>query len=76
MFDIIFWNDDHRKTQFVTLTTGCRTLEAAKEARTLSGDLAVYAGTFDVVKNTDWLWDWEKEHQDCYPRRMIRQYGK
>lgn len=35
------------------------TLEAARDARKLSGDLVFKDG--EIVDDLSWLWDWEKE---------------
>ena len=51
---------------------GLDSLEKAKEARRVSGDLVVLWGTTKVVNSQDWLWDWEKTNPDCYSQKAIR----
>lgn len=42
------------------------TLDDAKNARECSGELVVHAGTYNVVLDPSWLWDWEKNNHDSY----------
>lgn len=48
------------------------TLEEARKARCVSGDLVFDTRTRSVVESDEWLWDWEKAKDDCYARRCIR----
>ena len=50
---------------------GLTSLESAREARKVSGDLVVDLRTGLVVDNEDWLWDWEKNDPTCYARRAM-----
>jgi hypothetical protein len=47
-------------------------LEHAKNAREVSGDLVVFHKTNRVVPSEDWLFDWEKEERTCYALKAIR----
>jgi hypothetical protein len=47
-------------------------LEEAKAARTVSGDLVVNRRTGKVVNDAAWLWDWEKAKPDCYAQKAMR----
>jgi hypothetical protein len=72
MFDI-----HHRRHFFSTTDRGVMaerlpTLEAAKNARFVSGDLVVYSGTNDIVPSEEWLWDWEKKSEHCYAKNAIK----
>jgi hypothetical protein len=49
------------------------TLEEAKNFRAVSGDLVVHRDTHKVVKDSAWLWDWERADPQCYAQRAIRQ---
>lgn len=51
---------------------GLDTLEKARNARFVSGDLVVYWGTTQVVNSKEWLFDWEKLDPDCYAQKAIR----
>lgn len=70
MFDVIFWNEsDH--DNYVITAKNLPHLFAAKDARRLSGDLVVRAGTQEVVGNTAWLWGWELADPTCYAHRQV-----
>ena len=51
---------------------GLDTLEKAKAARVVSGDLVVHWSSGRVVTDPAWLWDWEKADPNCYAQRAIR----
>jgi hypothetical protein len=60
MFDVVFWNDlQHSNRTYVARRV--TSLSGARDARQVSGDLVVYAGSDDVVQSEDWLWGWERE---------------
>jgi hypothetical protein len=56
-------------------TYGLDTLERAKAARVVSGDLVVSWKTGEIIKSEEWLFDWEKEDPNCYAQRAIA-FGK
>lgn len=64
------------KKDYVVVATGLRALEAAKEARIVSGDLVVYEYNHEVVGSYAWLWDWERADEMCYAQRAIREANK
>ena len=45
-------------------------LVQAKEHRAVSGDLVINS-VGDVVQNTFWLWNWEKDDPQSYARRSL-----
>lgn len=47
-------------------------LEEAKAARQVAGDLVVHRRTGKVVNDTAWLWDWEKSNPNCYAQKAMR----
>jgi dipeptidase len=71
MFDVIFMRDNY-PYDYVVTAGAVPTLEAARDARSLSGDLVVRAGTREVIADPTWLWDWEKAQPHCYAARKIR----
>lgn len=48
------------------------TMEAAREARQVAGDL-VFNPDHTISQSDEWLWDWEKANPNCYARRAQRQ---
>jgi len=60
MYDIQIRRHFNSVEDRIVLKTGLRNLDEAREARVLSGDLVVHAGTNNIVKSDEWLWDWEK----------------
>lgn len=46
-------------------------LKLAREAREVSGDLVVFHGTSEIVRNDEWLWDWEKNNPESYAWQAI-----
>lgn len=53
------------------LTSGLGSLEQAKNARGVSGDLVVCSETQTVVVSDEWLWDFEKKETKCYAKHVI-----
>jgi hypothetical protein len=47
-------------------------LEEARAARQVSGDLVVHRRTGKVVDDPTWLFDWEKTDPNCYAQKAIR----
>lgn len=73
LYEIHFRRDADTKEDFVNVgPLGLDSLEKAKEARKVSGDLVVYYWTKEVVKDPSWLWDWEKNDPNCYAQRAIK----
>jgi hypothetical protein len=68
LYDIIFQND-YRGHYSVVATVD--TLAKARNARTVSGDIVVYHKTTQVVRDKEWLWDWEKDDPHCYAVRRM-----
>lgn len=50
----------------------CSTLAEARDKRVVSGDLVVYADTHQIVRSTEWLWDWELSNPNCYAQMAIK----
>lgn len=48
------------------------TLEDAKNARKVSGDLVVFKGTTNIVPDEGWLWDWEREDPQTYANKAVQ----
>ena len=48
------------------------TLQEAAAFRKVSGDLVCDLATGKVVKDTSWLFDWEKADPNCYAQRIIQ----
>ena len=76
MFDIIFKKDNALVPQFSVMSSNHQTLEDAKAARIISGDLVVYHGTDTVVRLETWLWDWEKKDNNSYAYRQVHKEPK
>lgn len=73
MYAIHFRRNARTRNDFVRLDqNGFATLDFAKEARKLSGDLVVDLRTGLVVDSEEWLWDWEKADPMCYARRAMK----
>lgn len=58
------------------LPSGLRTLEEAKEARVVSGDLVIDSDSGKIVTDPAWLWDWEVRDADSYAQRAIAWQNK
>ena len=75
MFDVFFFRDAVSPWRRIAPMDGVyvarslQTIEAARDARQVSGDIVVHAGTSDVVQDYAWLWDWEQP--DSYALRAI-----
>ncbi len=51
-------------------------LEEAKAARKVSGDLIVHRRTHLVVDDESWLFDWEKSDPNYYARKAMKYDAK
>jgi len=71
-YDIHFRRDHDKPHDYALIAISLPSLEAARDARKVSGDLVVYAGTTNIVKNKSWLWDWEKADPDVYAQLAIK----
>ncbi len=71
LYDIHFRRDAHTAKDFSLVERGLYTLESARDARCMSGDLVVFHNTLIVVNEPDWLWGWERLNPDCYARRAM-----
>lgn len=69
-YDVVFWNDTYKDNRFV-VAKGLTSLVDARNKRQQSGDLVIFSGTDEVVKNPAWLWDWEKANPNSYARRYV-----
>ncbi len=69
LFDIIFQNDYHGQ---YSVSATVDSLEKAREARQVSGDIVVYHGTTKLVRNYGWFFDHENGDPDCYAARRMR----
>lgn len=56
------------------LVSGLKTLEEARSARSVSGDLVIDSETKGIVVSDEWLWAWEKENS--YAKRAQNQQLK
>jgi len=56
---------------FSTIARGFRSLEEAKAAREMSGDLVVESVTDSIVTDKSWLWDWEMNDPTSYAHKAI-----
>lgn len=68
MFNVVFIHD---LTLDYKILSSHETLEGAKGARVMSGDLVVN-DKGEIIPNTDWLFDWEREDTNSYAHRYIR----
>lgn len=71
MFAIHHRRNFNTKDDFVVIANNLETLEKAKEARVMSGDLVVDQYTGAVVKSESWLFDWEKNAVWSYAKSAI-----
>lgn len=71
MYAIHFRRNYDSRSDFSLLHKDIPTVALAKELRWSSGDLVVDQDTGEVVKSTEWLWDWEKQDPKCYAQRAI-----
>ena len=78
MYQLHFRRFLHDQKDYVMLLGGqmFSTLEQARDARQVSGDLVVGAGTTEVVRSTRWMWDWEKADPISYAMRAASFCGK
>jgi len=61
----------NRRGDFSLIARGLRTLEEAKDARVLGGDLVVESATDSIVTDKSWLWDWELNDRTSYAHKAI-----
>jgi len=54
---------------------GLDTLEKARNARKVTGDLVVDWQTHQIITNPAWLFDFEEADPNCYAQKAIR-FGK
>ena len=70
-YDIISRRFENSYDDFIICRSNLTSLEEAKEKREVSGDLVVLHGTNRIVTSHEWLFNWEKDIDDCYARRVI-----
>jgi len=68
---VVFGPDEGHGLPKATVFAVCDTLEQARHARIVSGDLVVHAETLEIVENPEWLWWWERKNYQCYAQRAI-----
>lgn len=74
-YDVIYKNDREGWGAHHTVLSGPHlSLEDAKNARKVNGDLVVFHGTTDVVPSEDWLW--EDRSIETYALREIEKARK
>ncbi len=61
-----------RQAEIACSILGLLTLEDAKKARKLSGDLVIDSATGRIVTNTSWLFDWELLDPTSYAHEAIK----
>ena len=73
LYQVHFRRSAHSKKDYVLIepSLGLNTLEKAKAARSVSGDLVVSWHTHEVIQSEDWLFDWEKADPNCYARKAM-----
>lgn len=71
MYDVIFQNDYHG--HYVVVAKGLSTLEEARKARQVSGDIVVHHNTSNLVRDEVWLFDYEKNDNSCYAKRRLQE---
>lgn len=69
MFDVIFQNDYHG--QYSVIASGLKTVVEAKAHRQVTGDIVVFHGTTNIVRNKTWLWKAEVNDPSSYAMRRI-----
>ena len=73
LYEVHFRRDFDTPKDYTNVSQlGLDTLEKAKEARKVSGDVVVYWQSKEIVKSQDWLWDWEKINPNCFAQRAIK----
>lgn len=70
-YEVHFRRDYSNKRYFSSTGEQYSTLEEAKAARTVAGDLVVDAVTHDIIVDDTWLWDWERSTDTAYARLVI-----
>ena len=70
MFDVIFQNDYHG--QYSVVASGLKTVAEAKKRRHVRGDIVVYHGTTNIVRNKAWMWKCEVEEPHSYAMLRIK----
>lgn len=71
MYAIHFRRSFSSRRDYVETARDLPTLEAARDARIVCGDLVVDQATGEVVRSRAWLWDWEKASSGCYAQKAI-----
>lgn len=61
----------NRRNDFSPIARGLKTLEEAKAAREVGGDLVVESATDSIVTDKLWLWDWELNDPTSYAHKAI-----
>ncbi len=71
MYEVQYRRYHNRTGDFSSIASGLKTLEEAKQARAVSGDLVVESATDRIVTDKSWLWDWEREDPTSYAHQAI-----
>lgn len=53
-----------------------KTLEEAAALREVAGDLVFFECSGNIVASTKWMFDWEKQDENCYARKSILRKAK
>ena len=79
-YDIVFWHDNERRNlglgcqNYAMIAQNLPRAEVLKN-RKMTGDVVVYSGTFFVVEDDWWLFEFEKSLPDCYAKEQQRLYS-
>lgn len=71
MYILVYGSDSGNTfSQYAVLAKG-NSLEDIIPHRKMAGDLVFNEHTKEIVKDTSWLFQWEKEKSDCYAQKQI-----
>ena len=74
MYDVVFlrdWRTPLKLREGAVTRKGCASLEEARNARFVSGDMVCYAGTFQLVPSQEWLFVWERFDATSYAHKGV-----
>jgi hypothetical protein len=60
------------RDDYVIIAQRLHTVQEAAQLRCVSGDLVVNEWNNEIVRDTSWLFEWEKKDPNCYAQRAIR----
>lgn len=70
MYEVHFRRCFTNEKDYALIASGLTTLQEARDARKIAGDLVVEAATKKIVVDDSWLWEWEKGSA-CYAKDAI-----